>query len=192
VNPDPAELHQIGVSLVPGYIDYCRNVSRRSMALSIETGVFAYWLCLRNEAMDVCDLGSGWSSYFLRRYAKESGATVTSVDDDAYWLARTRGFLHTHRTDTSNLVMWGDYRRNLTTHDVIVHDFAAGELREESMRVAAERLMPGGVVVFDDAQHDGHRAAMYATCDEYGLTPIDVKEWTCDEVHRYALAAVKP
>lgn len=180
-DPDPRALFEIRAALIPAYVDYCRTVSRRSMAVSLETN---------RQARTVADFGSGWSSYVLRRYARTfGGVTVVSVDDDPAWLHRTEQFLVKRWCDTDNLVLWGEYAA--TGFDVVLHDFSSGELRESSMPVAAEALNEGGLIMFDDAQHEGHRAAMEAVCDAYELEMVDVRRWTEDAVNRYALVGAR-
>jgi hypothetical protein len=146
--------------LVPAYREYCLTVSKRSMALSIETCAYLWWLCVHLDAKAVADLGSGFSSYVLRLYASESGHTVrvASVDDNDEWLDKSERF---------------------------IHDYAAGDIRNEWMTVAVEHRAPSGVVVFDDAQNHNHHFNMAAAARQAGLRLYDVYEQTVDEVGRY-------
>lgn len=191
MTPPADELLAIRELLIPSYVDYCQRVNSRGMALSIETGTFLYWACRDRDVRSAADLGSGWSSYVLRLYAAESGHTeVISVDDDAAWLERTAEFLHHHDMPADGLMTWEEFLAAPTSHDLICHDLAGGELRESAMAIAATRVRKGGVIVFDDAQHDSHRAKMLETIADFGMSSIDAHDLTLDMIGRYAMAAV--
>ena len=187
MQPDREEIRPYFDRLVPAYRTYCTTVSKRSMALSIETCAYLWWLCVHVDARAVADLGSGFSSYVLRRYAAEAHhrVRVASVDDNDEWLINTRQFIVDQGLDPKGLFgnEWADHPAK---YDVICHDYSAGPNREGWMVVAAEHLAPNGVLLFDDAQHVGHRLAMAETARRFGLRLFDVFEQTVDEVGRYA------
>lgn len=183
------EFVEIRDRLLPAYIDYCHNVSPRTMAISLETATFAFWACQTRGVERPADLGSGFTSYMLRVYAADTDAEVTSVDDSPEWLERTGEFLTRHNLPDDGLVLWPEFEAGDSTHDLIVHDFSKGEQRETAMKVAVDRLEPGGIVIFDDAQHQGHLTAMYDVCRDMEL--LDIREPTLDAVGRFALAAIK-
>jgi len=173
--------------LVPAYRAYCTTVSKRSMALSIETCAFLWWLCVELDAHAVADLGSGFSSYVLRLYASEADhlVLVASVDDNDDWLTKTRDFMVGQGLDPKGL--FGDeWRDHPAQYDVICHDYSSGDRRDEWMLIAAEHLAPGGVLLFDDAQNVRHHWAMAEAARRNGLRLFDVYEQTVDEVGRYA------
>lgn len=191
------EFETIRRGLIPAYRDYCVHVSTRGHALSLESCTFAYWLCSTRYAKRPADFGSGFSSYTLRRYATSARGEGTntqpiSVDDNPAWLGRTSEFLRRLQYDDAGLMMWDDWLASDFTHDLIVYDYSSGAIREAGMKVVVERLDPGGMILFDDAHHTGHRAAMQVACDTFGLEVLDVHDVTLDTIGRYALAAVKP
>ena len=190
--PELARLEPVRARLLDSYIDYCTTVSKRTMAMSIETATYLWWICRQSDAADVLDMGSGFSSFVLRDYASVSkhDVRVTSVDDDALWLCRTGEFLRKwHETD-DGLVLWLDWlERRDVRYDVIFHDFSRGEARNASMYVAAERLTPGGMLIFDDAQHGEHQAEMRKVAEKWGLDLISLRDVTVDAVRRYAAMA---
>jgi hypothetical protein len=64
------------------------------------------------EAEMVLALGSGFSSYVLRRYAaQDNRGVVTSVDDSAEWLSVTKNFLLDHGLSTENLIDLKTFRK---------------------------------------------------------------------------------
>lgn len=167
------------------YIDYCQTVSQRTMAISIETAAYVWWTCRHRKATSAVDLGSGFTSYVLRRAVPHA----VSVDDSPEWLAKTGEFLTRNGLSTDGLVSWDDWLTDPGTFDVVVHDFARGELRESSMWNAAEAVNPGGVLIFDDAQHEGHQAEMHRVCEAYGWNLYDIRSHTEDMIHRFAAMA---
>lgn len=185
---DKKALKPYGEAIVGPYVDYCTNVSRRGMAISIETATLFAYVCSVKQAKRVLDLGSGFTSYVGRCCADE----VVSVDDNQEWLDKTAGFLTRYDVNTDGLKMWDDWVANPGgPYDVVIHDFSSGAKREASMWNAARSLAPDGVVIFDDAQHYKHLNEMIKVIRNYGLQFVDVKEWTEDEIHRFALMAVR-
>jgi SAM-dependent methyltransferase len=162
------------------------------MAMSIESTTYLWWLCDRVKACQVCDLGSGFTSYTLRAYAMLADwpVTVTSVDDSPEWLDQTRRFLARHDMPTTGLVAWDVWAESPHKFDVIVHDLAKGALREQSMWTAADALAAGGMILFDDAHNNTHAAVMHAVAAAHGMALADIRQWTTDEVHRFSLLAV--
>ena len=170
--------------MVP-FIEYCQTVSRRSMAISLDTAAFVWFMCVTRRAGSACDLGSGFTSYVLRR----TRAEVTSVDDSEEWLERTGQFLARYGKSTGELLMWDEWQERTDTYDVVVHDFASGDLRESSMWVAADAVAPGGVLIFDDAQHAGHLAEMLRVAEAHDWVLYDIRGVTEDPVRRFAAMA---
>lgn len=193
LTPQRVELQPLFDRLVPAYVDYCRTVSRRSMAMSIESCTLLWHLCRFYRARAVCDLGSGFTSYVLALYASEADypVTVHSVDDAPEWLERTGSFLARHGMDTGGLLAWAEWRQLPDCYDVIVHDFASGDLRNDSMTDAALRLNTPGAVLFDDGHHDGHAANAALVAEAHGLTLVDVRALTLDQVRRFAMLAYR-
>jgi predicted O-methyltransferase YrrM len=192
--PSETEWATLSAELLPAYDTYVANVSTPGMAVSLETAAYLYHLCRATSATSVLDLGSGFSSYVLRRYASEAPhpVTVTSVDDDPEWLERTADFLREWGCDSKKLVKWPEYQALPTgPHRVVFHDLARGELRETAMRLATDQVSPDGVIVFDDAQHLGHRHRMYAEGSRAGLQLYSLRQRTLDSIDRWAVLGVR-
>lgn len=187
--PTPAELNDARAEIRSTYIDYCTTVSKRTMAMAYESCAYALCMLRRLKPVDVADFGSGYTSYVLRKYATEAEhlVNVISVDDDASWLAKTGAFLDREGLPSDGLLMWDEYLAIDSVHDFAIYDLSGGDMRDMGMTPVAERTKRNGFVLFDDAQHDGHRASMFAT----GLTIFDAKPYTVDVVQRYALLGMK-
>jgi predicted O-methyltransferase YrrM len=189
----PAPVNPYRDALVPAYVAYCQTVSPRHMAMSIESCTYLWWLCDQVKARTVCDLGSGFTSYTLRAYAAlaDYPVSVTSVDDSVEWLDRTREFLTDAGMPTDGLVPWDEWSENPDgPYDVIVHDLASGDLRNQSMWTATDALADGGMILFDDAQNHGHINEMFKVAEAHGMKIADIRDATTDEVKRFSLLAV--
>lgn len=175
--------------LTDAYRDYCFNVSRRGMALSIETCAYVWWLCDMKQARSVCDLGSGFSSYVLRRYADEADydVTVHSVDSDAEWLAKTREWCGTD----DGFYMGHEWMTIDARYDVVVNDYDSGNTRDQFAQHGIIRLNAAGAIVFDDAHHPDHHDFMGVICQRNRLALLDLYHQTRDEVHRFAMVGVR-
>lgn len=175
------------------YVDYGRTVTKRGMAINVLTAGLFWWACDQIQAKAVCDLGSGFTSYVAARYAAANpGVTVASVDDEIHWLDRTRMFLTRHRTSSAGLTYWEQWQQSTDMYDVIVHDFNCGDIRNTTMWTAAERLNPGGILIFDDAHHWLHHAEMRKVCEAHGWDFVPLYTATRDETDRFAALAVAP
>ena len=194
--PEKAELARLRKVLEPAYSDYVMKVSEAGWAVSLETSALLYFLCRATNARALLDLGSGFSSYVLRHYTREAPypVSVTSVDADEAWLARTKEYLLSEGCDAERVIGWAEFRDGTSEpHDIVFHDLASGSLREDAMPLAISQVGPGGVIVFDDAQHRGHRERMYAEGSAAGLHLYSLRSWTLDSigVGRWSILGVR-
>jgi predicted O-methyltransferase YrrM len=170
-HPDlaPAKWRPQASDLVGPYRQYVREVSSPDHAASLEVSVYLDVVCRARQAKRMLDTGSGFSSYVLRRYAMEHpGAEVVSADHSSEWLGKTRDFLATKDVSVDGLITWEAVEQQPPqAFDVIFHDVAGGDVREDGMPIVARLLRPGGCIVFDDAHHRGHRSRMYRTAGEF-------------------------
>jgi len=192
LQPHRSEVLTYFERLVPEYRAYCVSVSKRSMALSIESCAYLWYLCDTIKARNVVDLGSGFSSYVLARYAAEADypVRVDSVDSDPEWLDKTRRFCESHGGVGSFMLgeVWEQTDRR---YDVIINDYGRGAVREQMAAIAVRRLTPAGVIMFDDAPNSSHRHDAARVCGEAGLALLDLYHQTVDEVGRFALLGAR-
>lgn len=182
--PSDAEIEHAASTLREPYTRYVTDVSSPGWAVSFETSCLLLALCRSAKVGSAMDMGSGFSSYVLRVWSSESGATVCSVDDDPDWLDRTRDYLATFKLGTERLHLWPDVPPG--PFDLVFHDIAKGTRREATMRDSLSRA--SRFVVWDDAHHAGHRRAMTETAGDspvYNLAAI-----TGDNIHRFAALTV--
>lgn len=184
-----SRLAELRDMLRPTHQLYTTTVSTPGMAMSLETGAVLFHIAELTDAKRLVDFGSGLSSYVFRHYAEfRPDVTVISVDDSADWLTRTGTFLQQCGLDRGELVEWSSFDPTGIDADLVFHDLAMGALREEAMPIAAASLAQTGIIVFDDMQHEGHRAAAEQVCAAAGLKMRDLKQ-TYDGIGRWARAA---
>jgi hypothetical protein len=185
--PGHSEIGRAADDLRLAYQTYVSDVSTPGMAASLETMALLLALCRAERVTSAIDLGSGFSSYVLRIWAREADCVVFSVDDDAGWLARSKKFLAEQGVPLGELCLWPTVPNR--TFDLVFHDLASGIRREEAMTIALQAS--SRFVIFDDAQHRGHRAAMTAACAEVGARLYSLRALTVDWMKRYAMLAVR-
>ena len=172
------------------YEDYVKHVSRADMAASLELAALLLALCRINQWRRLLDLGSGFSSYVFRLYAKQNpGITVCSVDDDAAWLERTSSYLTGQHLSNENLFCLDDFMRsNPAPFDCILHDLNFVEVRILHVEEGLRLLSPGGLAIFDDAHKADYRAALMKILSSRPGITYSLKPVTLDTYGRYALA----
>jgi predicted O-methyltransferase YrrM len=189
----PLSLAEHRAGLEPVYAEYVSAVSTPIEAASLEVCAYLAFLCDALRPRRVMDAGSGFSSYVLRRYqAAHPDTVVVSVDDAPPWLERTAAFLEQHGVGTERLIAWDAFAQGQERDfDIVFHDLAHGSAREAGMPVVAGRTAAGGCVVFDDANHAGHRAAMGRAAAGAGMARYSLRQWTHDRFGRFSMLAVR-
>lgn len=192
----PGEMEEATRQLAEPYADYTATTSTPAHAMSLQAAAFLLCLCRRLKPRRVVDLGSGFSSYVLARYAQESPhvVQVQSVDDDRDWLTRTEEFLERHHLRAwTRTRMWDTFssERHIP-YDFIFHDLAGGKIREEAMAWVCGAVRVDGVAVFDDIHHLGHCESLLAATAAAGLAFHSLHPWTMDDSLRFSALAVAP
>jgi predicted O-methyltransferase YrrM len=186
--PDDRPLHELR-SLHDRYV---AEISSGAWAISWQSVRYLMHICQVLAPARVLDLGSGFSSLALRHYAASAAhaVSVVSVDDNPRWLDTTRDYLEAHGYSEGELRPWSEFSQAPGEEfDVVFHDLASGDLRESAMTVAVRSLSPHGVILFDDAQHLGHRRAARRAAREGKLATYSLFRWTGDDIGRYAMLA---
>ncbi|MHC4551015.1 MAG: O-methyltransferase [Planctomycetota bacterium] len=176
------------------YEEYVATVSTPGMAASLELSCFLAALCARTAPRRLADLGSGFTSFVLRRYAAaaEPPVTVHSVDDDAAWLEKTRAFLAHHRLATDHLHTWDGFRAaEHEPFDLVVHDLGTLETRAASMPMALGLARQGGLVVLDDMHKRKVEEAARREARAQGCTLLSLRTFTLDSLRRFSSLAIR-
>jgi tetratricopeptide (TPR) repeat protein len=181
-------------SLRDAYDEYTTHVSSADFALSLETSSLVFALCASTRPARVLDLGSGFSSYVLRRYADESGGDVDviSVDDSRSWLGRTREFLEARRCSGGQLLMLDEFESIESQFDLVVHDLGDMLLRRRSLATAMAAVAPHGVLVLDDVDRPAYGEYAEHALRSAGFAVYDLAGVTSDAFGRYCCVSVAP
>lgn len=185
--PDTPTWDGLQAELWPAYRDYFTNVSPYDMAMSFETATYILHLCRVTKPTAVTDFGSGFSSYLFRYYG---GATVTSVDDNSEWLAKTMAFCREHLPgDTSTgWRLWPNHEVKSRSQNIVFHDLAGGDLRNTAMPFAMQAANDYAVV--DDCHNEGHRETFYRLAKTLQFTPYSLMQ-THDHIQRFSMLGVR-
>ena len=177
----------------PYYQEYTTTISSPNMAASLQLASFVYSLCETVRPAKVLDLGSGFSSFVLRYYAKiDSNCQVWSVDDDEKWLEKSRQYVVKEGLSTQNMVILENFvKSGEKDFDLILLDLNFVEVRKDYINLCVERCRSKGLIIFDDV----HKSEFeYEVLLQTANTPVklfDAKPVTLDSYQRYATVSIK-
>ncbi len=172
------------------WLDYVANVSWADQAVSLETAGYLAWLCEEVNPRRVLDTGSGFSSYVMRRYARDHDAFVVSVDDDAQWMRTTATYLEKHGLSSKGLMMWTEFiAQEHEPFDLIFHDLGSQEIRLMSMPIIADLASHDAPLVFDDVHYREIHDAARATAKKMERRFVSLRTVTRDVIGRFAALA---
>ena len=180
--------------LMPAYEAYIGGISSEDMAASMETAVFLFTLAFVKQPSQILDLGSGFSSFVFRLYAKEAGdgVAVFSVDDNQEWLSKTRSFLVACDLETTHLLDWRAFSQSKTGRfDLIFHDLGSMELRAETLPHVLDLSLPEGAIVLDDMHSEYYRPIALKIVEESGFSLYSARKYTLDRFGRFSEVAIQ-
>ncbi len=167
------------------------------MAASLELSRFLIAWCSTVQPLRIVDLGSGFTSYALRRWAETEGAgskELLSVDDEVEWLGRSREFSARSGLDSEGFLTWGEFEGLAGARagfDLVVNDFSSVRRRAELTDRVFGLVRRGGAVLCDDIQkarlwRAARQAARRQHFDGYSL-----RTYTLDRIGRFAWIGLK-
>jgi predicted O-methyltransferase YrrM len=180
--------------LEPCYREYVSNVSTPGMSVSVELAVFLDVLCRLIEPDRILDLGSGFSSFVLRRHlaSRDVGvhSVIWSIDDSPEWLEQTRVYLRRHGLSTENLLTWDVLcRRPPEPFDLVLHDLGRMPVRQTVLEDGLVLCRTGGLLVLDDVHKPAYRAHAARVLKRAGLDYFSLRRLTLDSLGRYSWLA---
>jgi len=174
------------------YQHYVTQYSRADMAISFELAKSILNLCHTQLPRKTLDLGSGFSSWVFRKYAKENNATGWSVDDDPAWLEKTKKFLSENNLETDHCIVLQDFiQSDETGFDMVLLDLNFVEVRKNYIQLAVERCRKGGLVLFDDVHKADYRDDVLKLCWSLPIRLYDIRDYTLDKFARYTWLGIK-
>jgi len=179
--------------LQPYYEHYIKDISSADMAASLELAAVIFSLCKINQYKKVLDMGSGLSSFVFRLYAMEtSGVEIFSVDDDAAWLEKTKGFLGHYQLNIDNVYTLNQFlEKGEVNFDFILHDLNFVEMRINYIDNLMRMLRSNGLIILDDVHKPDYLLSILNKLQKMNVKMYDLKPITFDSYGRYSLAVMK-
>lgn len=176
--------------LSPFHEEYVSEVSSDIMAASLELSVLLLFLCETLRPKRILDLGSGFSSFVFRHYARSASPTpvVWSVDDSPEWLEKTRSYLASRDVDAKDLYLWGELiRRKPDPFDLILCDLGGFDFRKDTFETVLGLLGNCGALVIDDMHSAEYGLHVRRIVAESGTIPYSMRRHTHDKFGRYSM-----
>jgi predicted O-methyltransferase YrrM len=179
--------------LRPYYEEYVSKVSRSDMAASLELAAFLFSVCKINQYTKLMDVGSGFSSFVFRFYAKQTpGVMVYSIDDDAEWLEKTKHYLNEHSLNTDDMLTVEDFMQlNEGGFDCILHDMNFVEVRIQYVDFVFRSAKKNGLIIMDDVHKMDYRFALLKKLKPLEASCFTLRDMTKDNFGRFAYAVLK-
>ncbi len=161
------------------------------MAASLDLAGFLLAWCRCRHPGRIADLGSGFTSWLFRRWAREHGADVevVSVDDDPAWLERSREFVADRGLEPGGFVGWPGFRADGRAFDLVLWDYGDVRTRAECMEEILGRVAAGGALVCDDVHKRRIARAAAALGRRRPVVSYSLRAYTLDRWGRYAWLA---
>ena len=163
-------------------------------AMGYESGKYLEKMLPEWGPATVLDLGSGFSSVVLRRYAARMKPTpqVVTVDQFDVFLRLTQRDCAELQLPDGSWHLLHEFKHTPAGFELVVLDLAGVMPRVRLFPQVDEWLVPGGRLVLDDWQMVDSRAGMepLLKAHGYGLTVLESE--TRDEFGRYLAVANKP
>jgi len=189
----------------PYHADYCAGTGHPVHAASVELISFLIALARMGDARRIVDLGSGLTSFALRRLALDieqgggevlealggwngEAPVITSVDDSPEWLEKTRAYLGDRGVTTDRLHVWDEFIEGDVQgqFDLVLHDMGFMDVRARTLMQAVGLARSGGVVVLDDMHKADFREGALRELESAGLPTLSAKTFTRDDLTRFA------
>jgi hypothetical protein len=177
-------------TLHAAYEDYVHTVSSPRATMSFELACVLLHTLQTVKPRVALDLGSGFSSYLLRRYQADCDPScmVYSCDDDLGWLGRTAAFLRTKALPVDGLLLWEQYlaRHESVVPGVLLHDLGHSATRIREVGRVLQWCQQGTVVLLDDMHKPVVQRAAVAEIRRRGLRGYDLAWATLDVYGRFS------
>lgn len=183
-----AHFRTIKRSLSEAYEMYVEDVSEADMAISLESAAYLTALCLVLEPRSVLDLGSGFTSYALRKVKGEvlESMEVVSVDTDADWLGKSREFSMAFGLDLEGFLTWEQLEQTERTFDLISFDIDHPPMRGTYLDKTLKRFVgPATFMLIDDMHFPKYRIFVHDALSAYNYAHVPCKQYTLDEFGRF-------
>lgn len=179
--------------LRPVYNQYVNEVSSPDMAASLELAAFLLTTCQLKGYRKLLDLGSGFSSFVFRLYAKETpGVIVFSVDDNVSWLKKTRMFLLANFVEADRLITMEEFQKtNEVDFDCVLHDLNLAEGRIDHLDQIMQLISKEGLVILDDLHKPDYLMQVLSNLENTSHKIFSLEPITLDSYGRFSMGVIK-
>jgi predicted O-methyltransferase YrrM len=180
-------------TLMPIYKYFKTHISKGNSAASIEISAFLDVYMRYTNPTRIVDLGSGFSSYVLRRYqADKENVEVWSVDSSKDWLEKTKYYLQSNNLNTKHLYTWDEFSKlSIGKFSLIFLDERPIERRVENIARLRNSLTDKGALVIDDVHKDHLRLPILKQFENNMDSLLSLRLISKDELGRYSIVIHK-
>ncbi len=172
------------------YNEYINVISTPRMALSFESSILFYILISNLKPQKILDLGSGFSSFVIRYTLKEYDikSEVTSIDDNEFWLAKSRDFVRDKNLEINTFILWDDFLvTDIQKYDFISHDLGTMDIRRKTLDSIIDYLKPeNGILLLDDMHKRKYREYVLENIKTLRIKKFDFRRYTLDSFGRFS------
>jgi len=189
----PTQASSIEELIRPAYQDYVRQYSSALISLSLNRACFIYFLIKEVQIQKTIDLGTGISSYVCLLASKHvDSSEVVSVDDNEYWLEKTREFLHAKNISGDHLLLLKDFLKEITDvqFGMCILDIGDFSLRKKLFpTLVASVKKHRGFLFVDDFHVPEYRSYIERVCAEEQLRVYSLRKVTRRRLSHAAVIA---
>lgn len=156
------------------YQQYYKSVSPQSINLQTANDVFQ----LLYFVDSACDLGTGFSSALLRRYAQHvRDIPILSIDDNPNWLKRNMDFVQSVGLRNDSMVLLDSIHvKQPPQFDLVIHDLGNNALtRIKTLPLAVK--MAKRFLIIDDANYLFYRVPAKLLLPAKRITPLSPNKY---------------
>ncbi len=174
-------------ALKAAHQEYVASISSEDMAVSLQTAVLLQLLCKLLAPASVLDLGSGFSSYALRRLRAEEGRDfrILSLDTDAAWLERSQEYARRQGLADEGFALWNAADDEI--FDLVFLDIERPPQRNGFVSATLQRFCRSHTaLLLDDLHQPSYRIYVLETLLQASFCHLDCRRYTMDRFGRWA------
>lgn len=174
-------------ALATAHQEYVQSVSSEDMAVSLQTAVLLQLVCRLLAPASVLDLGSGFSSYVLRRQRQEEGLAmrVLSLDTNPAWLERSQEYVRQQGLGDEGFGLWD--AADDEVFDLVFLDIERPPQRNSFVPPTLQRFCRNHTaLLLDDLHMSGYRLYVLETLLQGSFCHLDCRRYTMDRFGRWA------
>ncbi len=184
-------IEQCKLDLESAYNEYITSVSTPNMAASLELSSYLLAWCRYNKPKNIIDLGTGFSSYVFKIYAKEiMGVKFESIDDDEKWLEKSADLISSKGLVADGMGLINEFKPHASGYDLVLQDLNFVEERIQKTDLVLSIASHNGLIIFDDVHKHEYRQALLKIIEKRRYRAYNLKRVTLDNYGRFSYAVI--